>query len=58
MPGMTSRSLETAARDAEEVSFAGDAEAHASAEPTRTTLAAVARPEGTRRTVEIIMWVK
>jgi hypothetical protein len=42
----------------DEESFAGGADAQASAAPRSTTVAAVAKREGTRRKVEIVMWVK
>jgi hypothetical protein len=58
MPGMTPPSLDIAAGDAAVVSFAGDADAHASAEPMSTTVAAVATTGEARRRVEIVIWVK
>ena len=59
MPGMTSAAREATAGELDEEVFAADAGAHASAAPPRSTaVAAVATPEGTRRKVEIVMWVK
>jgi hypothetical protein len=55
---MTPPSLDIAAGDAAVVSFAGDADAHASAEPMSTTVAAVATTGEARRRVEIVIWVK
>jgi hypothetical protein len=58
MPGTTFAAIDAAAGELDKESFAADAGAHASAEPRSTAVAAVATLEGTRKKVEIVMWVK